>query len=95
MAGFNLARKITKTSATGFNTGHDDYDKGIGSPRSSVNNPVRYNSPDSSFSLKGQVVFDVSNVTKWQILFDFLQSTLKYKLSAFKLFQKMSLSNFS
>ena len=29
---------------------------------------------DASFPLKGHVVFDFSNVTKWPILFDILQS---------------------
>ena len=41
MAGFYLAMTITKDSATGLNTGQDDYNKGICSPGSLVNNPVR------------------------------------------------------
>ena len=41
VAGFNLARTITKASAMGLDTGQDDYNKGICSPGSLVNNPVR------------------------------------------------------
>ena len=40
-AGFNHARTITKASATGLDTRQDDYNKGICSPGSLVNNPVR------------------------------------------------------
>jgi hypothetical protein len=47
----------------------DDCNKGISSPGSLVINP---DSLDASFPLKGKVVFDFSNVTKWQILFDIL-----------------------
>ena len=41
VAGFNNARTITKASATGLDTSQDDYNKGICSPGSLVNNPVR------------------------------------------------------
>ena len=41
VAGFNLTTTITKASATGLNTGQDDYNKGICSPGGLVNNPVR------------------------------------------------------
>ena len=41
VAGFNDARTITKASAAGLDTRTDDYNKGICSPRSLVNNPVR------------------------------------------------------
>ena len=41
VAGFNLAMTIKKASATGLNTGQDDYNKRICSPGSFVNNPVR------------------------------------------------------
>ena len=74
MAGFNNARTITKASAMGLDTRQDDYNKGICFPGSLVNNPVRKDSLDASFPLKRQVVFDFSNLTKWQILFDILQS---------------------
>ena len=40
VAGFNLARAI-RAYAKGLDTGQDDYNKGIGSPGSLVNNPVR------------------------------------------------------
>ena len=39
VAGFNLARTIT--SAKGLDTGQDDFNKGIYSPGSLVNNPFR------------------------------------------------------
>ena len=58
MAGFNLAGTITKASHTGLDTGQDDYNKEIDSPGSLVNNPVKRNSLDASFSLKRQVVFE-------------------------------------
>ena len=41
VAGFNHVRTITKASATGLDTRQDDYNKGICSPGSLVNNPVR------------------------------------------------------
>ena len=41
VAGFNNARTITNASATGLDTRQDDYNKGIYSPGSLVNNPVR------------------------------------------------------
>ena len=41
VAGFNLARTITKVSATGVDSGHNDSNKGICSPGSLVNIPVR------------------------------------------------------
>ena len=41
VAGFNLARKIGKASATGLDARQDDYNKGICSPGSLVNNLVR------------------------------------------------------
>ena len=41
VAGFNLARTITKASSTGLDTGQNDYNKGICFPGSLVNNPVR------------------------------------------------------
>ena len=41
VAGFNLTRTITKPSAKGLDARQDDYDKGICSPGSSVNNTVR------------------------------------------------------
>ena len=87
MAGFIHARTVTKASAAGLDARRDDYKKGIYSPGGLVNNPVREDSLDASFPLKGQVVFNFSNVTKWQILFDILQSAKKLKLSASKLFQ--------
>ena len=40
VAGFNDARTITKASAMGLDTRHDDYNKGICSPGSLVNNLV-------------------------------------------------------
>ena len=58
MAGFNNARIIKKASAKGLDTRQDDYNKGLCSPGSLVNNPVRYDSLDASFPLKGQVVLD-------------------------------------
>ena len=69
VAGFNQAKTIRKTSATSLDARPDDYNKGIGSPGSLVSNPVRWDSLDASFTLKGQVIFDFSNVTKWQIFF--------------------------
>ncbi len=66
---FNHAKTITNASATSFDTIQDDYTKGICSPGSLVNNPDRKDSLDASFPLKGQVAFDFSNVTKWQISF--------------------------
>ena len=74
VAGFNNARTIKKASATGLDIRQDDYNKGICSPGSLVNNPVRKECLNASFPLKGQVVFAFSIVTKWQILFDILQS---------------------
>ena len=71
VAVFNHARTITMASATG-DTRQNDHDKGLCSLRSFINNPVRMDSLDASFPLKGHVVFDF--VTKWQILFDILQS---------------------
>ena len=41
VAGFNNARTITKASATGLDTIKDDYNKGMCSPGSLVNNTVR------------------------------------------------------
>ena len=41
VAGFNLAMTIKKASATGLNTGQDDYNKGICFLGSLVNNQVR------------------------------------------------------
>ena len=41
VAGFKHARTITKASAKGLDTRQDDYNKGICSPGSLVNNPVR------------------------------------------------------
>ena len=41
VAGFNHARTITKVSTKGLDTRQDDFKKGIGSPESIVNNPVR------------------------------------------------------
>ena len=41
VAGFNHARTITKASATDLDARQDDYNKGICSPGSLVNNPVR------------------------------------------------------
>ena len=41
VAEFNLARTITKPSAKGLDARQDDYDKGMCSPGSLVNNPVR------------------------------------------------------
>ena len=75
MAGFNLAKTITKASATGLDTRQDDNNKGICSPGSLVNNPDRKDTLDASFQLNGQVNFDFGNITKWQILFNFLQSS--------------------
>ena len=74
VAGFNHAKTITKASATDLHARQDDCKTGIWSPGSLVNNLVRQDSLDASFPLKGQVVFDLSNVTKWKILFDILQS---------------------
>ena len=41
LAGFNHAGTITKASATGLDTRKHDYSKGICSPGSLVDNPVR------------------------------------------------------
>ena len=41
VAGFNHATTITKVSAKGLDTRQDDHSKGICSPGSLVNNPVR------------------------------------------------------
>ena len=41
VAGLNQARTITKASATGLDTSQDAYNKGMCSPGSLVNNPVR------------------------------------------------------
>ena len=41
VAGFNDARTITLAFVTGLDTRQDDYNKGICSPGSLVNNPVR------------------------------------------------------
>ena len=41
VAGFNDAMTITKASAKGLDARQDDYNKGICSPGSLVNNPVR------------------------------------------------------
>ena len=41
LAGFNLARTITKASATGLYARQDDYNKGISSPGRLVNNQLR------------------------------------------------------
>ena len=65
----NHPRTITKASATGLGGRQGDYNKGICSPGSLFNYLVRYDTSDTSFSLKGRVVFDFSNVTKWQIFF--------------------------
>ena len=75
VAGFNHARTISKAAAKGLDARQDDYKKGICSPGSFVNNPFRYDSLDASFPLKGLVVFDFSNVAKWPISFNILQST--------------------
>ena len=41
MAGFNHARTMTKASAKGLDARQDYYNKGVSSPGSLVNNPVR------------------------------------------------------
>ena len=41
VAGLSNARTITKVSTKGLDTIQDDYNKGIGSPGSLVNNPDR------------------------------------------------------
>ena len=41
VAGYNHARTITKASAKGLDAMQDDYNKGICSPGSLVDNPVR------------------------------------------------------
>ena len=41
VAGFNHARTITKAPAMGLDARQDNYNKGICSPGSLVNNPVR------------------------------------------------------
>ena len=41
VAGFNHAKKITKASATDLHARQEHYNKGIWSPGSLVNNPVR------------------------------------------------------
>ena len=41
VAGFNHARTITKAPAMSLDARQDDYNKGICSPGSLVNNPVR------------------------------------------------------
>ena len=41
VAGFNNARTITNASAKGLDARQDDYNKGICSPGSLANNPVR------------------------------------------------------
>ena len=77
VAGFNNSRTITKASATGCNARQNEYKKGICSPWSLVNNPFRWDSLDASLPLKGWVVFDFSNVTKWEILFHILHTKKK------------------
>ena len=47
--GFNHARTITKASAMGLDTRQDDYNNGIYSHRTLVNNPVRKDSHDALF----------------------------------------------
>ena len=41
VAGFNHAKTITKASPTYLHARQDDYNKGMCSPKSLVNNPVR------------------------------------------------------
>ena len=41
VAGFNHTKTIKKASATGLDARQDDYNKGMYSPGSLVNNPVR------------------------------------------------------
>ena len=48
MAGFNHARTITKAFAKGLDARQYDYNKGICSPGSLVNNPDRKDSLDAS-----------------------------------------------
>ena len=74
VAGFNYARTISKASDRGLDTRQEAYNKGMCSPGSIVNNPVRYGSLDAALPLKGQVVLDFSNVKKLQKLFNILQS---------------------
>ena len=50
-----------QAAAKGLDARQDDYNKGICFPKSLVNNPVRQNSLDASFPLKGQVIFDFLN----------------------------------
>ena len=59
-------------SAKGVDAIQDDCKERNSSPGSLVNNPFRQDSLDASIPLKGQVVFEFSNVTKWQIFFDIL-----------------------
>ena len=65
-ARFNHARTTTKVSATDLDGRQNDYSKGICSPGSLFNNPVRLrqDSLNALFSLKGHFIFDLSNVTK-------------------------------
>ena len=72
VAGCNHARTITKTSSMNLDTIQDDYDNRICSTGSLVNKPVGLDSLDASYTLKGQVVFDFSNITQLQTLFDIL-----------------------
>ena len=46
---FNHARTITKASATSLDAREDDYNNGICSPGSLINNPVKKDSHDASF----------------------------------------------
>ena len=74
VAGLIHAQTITNAFAKGLDARQDDNNKGICSPGSLANNSVRKDSLYASFPLKGQAVYDFSNLTKWQILFDILQS---------------------
>ena len=89
VAGFNHARTITKTFAKGLDTRQDDYNKGICSPGSLVNNPVRSDSLGASFPLKRQVVLDfqMSQIGKYYLI---LFNEHMNKIICIKLVQKIS-----
>ena len=70
----NVCRNFYRYFAMGLDAKQDDHKKGLCNPRSLITISVRLDSLDASFLLKGQVAFEFSNVTKWQILFDTLQS---------------------
>ena len=71
VARFNYARKITNAFAIDLNSIQDDYNKGICSHGSLVNYPVRQDSLDASFPLKGQVIFDFHMLQRYKFYWIF------------------------